>query len=112
MSSKAMRCRHPDCPRGLFFTRSASLAAALMIMMVIRDSFRHTLGDLGGGLGMTDPVSGTAAAELPPGSREPKWLAARYLGVRFLIAASSTSMPQPGASGSIRQPSSNVGTER
>lgn len=35
-----------------------ALAAARPQMIATLDSFRHTLEDLGGGLGMTDPVSG------------------------------------------------------
>lgn len=40
-----------------------SLAGARSAMVAILDSFRHTLEDLGGGLGMTDPVSGPAVWE-------------------------------------------------
>jgi len=42
-----------------------SLAAARPQMIAVLDSFRHTLEDLGGGLGMTDPISGTAVLQLP-----------------------------------------------
>jgi hypothetical protein len=31
------------------------------------DSFRGTLEDLGGGLGVTDPVSGPSVVEITPG---------------------------------------------
>ena len=43
-----------------------SLAAARPQMIAILDSFRHTLEDLGGGLGVTDPISGTAVLDLLP----------------------------------------------
>jgi hypothetical protein len=33
-------------------------------MIATLDSFRHTLEDLGGGLGVTDPVSGPVVLEL------------------------------------------------
>jgi Antibiotic biosynthesis monooxygenase len=35
-----------------------AMAAARPQMIATLDSFRHTLEDLGGGLGVTDPVSG------------------------------------------------------
>jgi quinol monooxygenase YgiN len=35
-----------------------SMAAARPQMIATLDSFRHTLVDMGGGLGVTDPVSG------------------------------------------------------
>jgi len=41
-----------------------SLAKARPNMIATLDSFRHTLEDLGGGLGMTDPVSGPVVLEL------------------------------------------------
>jgi hypothetical protein len=44
----------------------ASLAASREQMIGILDSFRDTLEDLGGGLGVTDPVSGEAVVELRP----------------------------------------------
>jgi hypothetical protein len=44
----------------------ASLAASREKMIGILDSFRDTLEDLGGGLGVTDPVSGEAVVELRP----------------------------------------------
>jgi hypothetical protein len=44
----------------------ASLAAAREQMIGILDSFRDTLEDLGGGLGVTDPVSGETVVELRP----------------------------------------------
>jgi quinol monooxygenase YgiN len=45
-----------------------SLASARPHLISVLDSFRHTLEDLGGGLGVTDPISGTAVLELtPPG---------------------------------------------
>ena len=34
-------------------------------MIALLDTFRDTLEDLGGGLGVTDPVSGNVVAELP-----------------------------------------------
>jgi hypothetical protein len=42
-----------------------SLAAARPQMIAILDSFRDTLEDLGGGLGVTDPVSGETVVEMP-----------------------------------------------
>jgi len=42
-----------------------TLAAARPQMLPILDSMRHMLEDLGGGLGVTDPVSGTAVVEFP-----------------------------------------------
>jgi antibiotic biosynthesis monooxygenase (ABM) superfamily enzyme len=44
----------------------ASLSASRERMIAILDSFRDTLEDLGGGLGVTDPVSGEAVVELRP----------------------------------------------
>ena len=41
-----------------------SLAAARPHMVATLDSFRHLLEDLGGDLGVTDPVSGPVALEL------------------------------------------------
>ncbi|OHV90627.1 antibiotic biosynthesis monooxygenase [Mesorhizobium sp. ORS 3428] len=41
-----------------------SLAAARPAMVAILDSFRDLLEDLGGGLGVTDPVSGMVVAEV------------------------------------------------
>jgi len=41
-----------------------SLAAARPQMIALLDSFRDTLEDLGGGLGLTDPVSGETVLEL------------------------------------------------
>ena len=41
-----------------------ALSAARPQMIATLDSFRDTLDDLGGNLGVTDPVSGTVAAEL------------------------------------------------
>jgi hypothetical protein len=41
-----------------------SLAAARSDMIATLDSFRDTLEDLGGDLGVTDPVSGTVVLEL------------------------------------------------
>jgi hypothetical protein len=43
---------------------SKSLAAARPQMVAILDSFRDTLEDLGGGLGVTDPVSGEVVVKL------------------------------------------------
>jgi hypothetical protein len=41
-----------------------ALAAARPRMIGILDSFRDTLEDLGGGLGVTDPVSGNVVVEM------------------------------------------------
>lgn len=41
-----------------------ALAAARPEMIATLDSFRDTLEDLGGGLGVTDPVSGPVVLEL------------------------------------------------
>ena len=41
-----------------------SLAAAREQMIATLDSFRDTLEDLGGGLGLTDPVSGPVVLEM------------------------------------------------
>ena len=41
-----------------------ALAAARPQMIATLDSFRHTLEDLGGGLGLTDPVSGPVVLAL------------------------------------------------
>jgi hypothetical protein len=41
-----------------------SIAAARPSMIAILDSFRGTLDDLGGGLGVTDPISGTVVVDL------------------------------------------------
>ena len=40
-----------------------ALAGGRPRMLPILDSFRHMLEDLGGGLGVTDPVSGPAVVE-------------------------------------------------
>jgi len=40
-----------------------SIAASRPAMISLLDSFRDTLEDLGGGLGVTDPVSGPVVAE-------------------------------------------------
>jgi hypothetical protein len=42
------------------------LAAARPQMIAVLDTFRDDLEDLGGGLGVTDPVSGEAVVELKP----------------------------------------------
>ncbi len=42
----------------------SNIAAARPEMIALLDSFRDTLEDLGGGLGMTDPVSGAAVVEM------------------------------------------------
>lgn len=42
-----------------------SIVAARPKMIVTLDTFRDMLEDLGGGLGVTDPVSGEAVVELP-----------------------------------------------
>jgi hypothetical protein len=41
-----------------------SLVAARPKMIALLDTFRDTLEDLGGGLGVTDPVSGEVVAEV------------------------------------------------
>jgi hypothetical protein len=41
-----------------------SLVAARPQMITMLDTFRDTLEDLGGGLGVTDPVSGEAVLEM------------------------------------------------
>jgi hypothetical protein len=41
-----------------------ALAAARPAMIATLDKFRHTLEDLGGGLGLTDPVSGPVVMPL------------------------------------------------
>ncbi len=43
---------------------TAAIAAARPSMIAMLDSFRHTLEDLGGGLGVTDPISGPVVVEL------------------------------------------------
>jgi hypothetical protein len=43
-----------------------SLVAARPGMIGMLDRARHTLEDLGNGLGVTDPVSGSAVVEFPP----------------------------------------------
>ncbi len=48
-----------------------NLADARPAMIGILDSFRDTLEDLGGGLGVTDPVAGEALVKLPA-ERRPK----------------------------------------
>ncbi|WP_373504542.1 DUF718 domain-containing protein [Aestuariivirga sp.] len=42
-----------------------TLAAGRPKMLPLLDSMRHMLEDLGDGLGVTDPVSGTAVVEFP-----------------------------------------------
>jgi hypothetical protein len=46
------------------WTDMEALAAARPKMIGTLDSFRHVLEDLGGGLGVTDPVSGPVVLEL------------------------------------------------
>lgn len=43
-----------------------SLAAARPEMIGMLDRVRHTLEDLGGGLGVTDPISGESVLDFPP----------------------------------------------
>lgn len=43
-----------------------SIVAARPKMIPLLDKVRDLLEDLGGGLGVTDPVSGTAVVEFPP----------------------------------------------
>jgi hypothetical protein len=45
--------------------RFDDIAAARPVMISLLDSFRDHLEDLGGGLGVTDPVSGEVVLELP-----------------------------------------------
>ena len=44
-----------------------AIIAARPAMIAMLDQFREHLEDLGGGLGVTDPVSGTAVAEIAAG---------------------------------------------
>jgi antibiotic biosynthesis monooxygenase len=46
------------------WTGMDALAAARPHMIAVLDGFRDTLEDLGGGLGLTDPVSGPVVLEL------------------------------------------------
>ena len=46
------------------WTDMDALAKARPQMIATLDGFRHTLEDLGGGLGVTDPVSGPVVLEL------------------------------------------------
>jgi quinol monooxygenase YgiN len=46
------------------WTDMDALAKARPQMIETLDTFRHTLEDLGGGLGITDPVSGPVVLEL------------------------------------------------
>jgi quinol monooxygenase YgiN len=46
------------------WTDMAALAAARPHMVATLETFRDTLEDLGGGLGVTDPVSGAVVLEL------------------------------------------------
>lgn len=41
------------------------IVAARPAMIAVLDTFRDSLEDLGGGLGVTDPVSGSVVVELP-----------------------------------------------
>lgn len=43
-----------------------AIAAARPAMIGMLDTFRPMLEDLGGGLGLTDPVSGTVVADIKP----------------------------------------------
>jgi len=50
-----------------------SIAAARPQMIELLDGFREMLEDLGGGLGVTDPVSGEVVARMtPPKARKPR----------------------------------------
>lgn len=51
------------------WSRFDSIAAARPAMIGLLDSFRHMLEDLGGGLGVTDPVSGSTVLELKPAKK-------------------------------------------
>lgn len=44
-----------------------NIAAARPQMIGMLDGFRNLLEDLGGGLGVTDPVSGPSVVEITPG---------------------------------------------
>ena len=46
------------------WTDMDALARSRPAMIASLDSFRHTLEDLGGGLGVTDPISGPVVLEL------------------------------------------------
>ena len=65
--ASASRRRHdthpltPACDAGV---EAASLVAARPQMIAMLDTFRGTLEDLGGGLGVTDPVSGEVVHEM------------------------------------------------
>ena len=48
------------------WTGMDALAAARPAMIAVLDGFRDKLEDLGGGLGVTDPVSGEAVVERLP----------------------------------------------
>jgi hypothetical protein len=54
------------------WTNFKALAAARPQMIGILDSFRDDLEDLGGGLGVTDPVSGELVVKLAAWSPMPK----------------------------------------
>jgi quinol monooxygenase YgiN len=55
-----------------------SIAAARPQMIELLDSFREMLEDLGGGLGVTDPVSGEVVARMaPPKATKPRAAPAR-----------------------------------
>jgi hypothetical protein len=54
-----------------------SLAAARPQMIALLDSVRDLLEDLGGGLGVTDPVSGETVVELPAQRKPAKKRAAK-----------------------------------
>jgi hypothetical protein len=51
---------------------TSSLAAARPQMIATLDRFRHMLDDLGGGLGVTDPVSGSVVASLRGSAAAPR----------------------------------------
>lgn len=53
-----------------------SLATARPQLIALLDEMRHMLEDLGGGLGLTDPISGDVAAKMAA-SKTPKKRAAR-----------------------------------
>jgi quinol monooxygenase YgiN len=62
-----------------------ALAAARPAMIAILDSFRDTLEDLGGGLGVTDPVSGEVVARIAvprPAKKRPAKRTARRAPAR------------------------------
>jgi len=54
-----------------------NIVAARSGMIGMLDGFRHLLEDLGGGLGITDPISGSAVLELGGAKKKAKRKAAK-----------------------------------